>query len=191
MPGSRGRQGHPRLALHRNELVTSTSPLTLALIAAYFVFVFGSLLLRGREVSGPWWYLLRSFFPNWRFYHGFGSQPRLFTRTQQPDGEWSEWQMFMPRAKLSPRDLFHNPRNNLLLANQNLVDHLAFDIQTLPEQQSASELVSYQMVTRLAHSLVTQQGLTGRNWQFQVAQVPPLQTPNESMTILLSPELQA
>jgi hypothetical protein len=47
------------------------------------------------------------------------------------------------------------------------------------------------MVTRLAHSLVKQQGLTGRNWQFQVAQVPPLQTPNESMTILLSPELQA
>ncbi|MCX7215652.1 MAG: hypothetical protein NTZ96_04840 [Burkholderiales bacterium] len=97
----------------------------------------------------------------------------------------------MPRAKRSPRDLFHNPRNNLLLANQNLVDHLAFDIQTLPEYKSASELVSYQMVTRLAHGLVQQQGLHGRNWQFQVLQVPPLQTPNESMTILLSPVLQA
>ena len=181
----------PLASTPSNELVTSTSALTLALIAAYFVFVFGSLILRGREVSGPWWYLLRSFFPNWRFYHGFGSQPRLFTRTQQPNGEWTEWQMFMPRAKRSPRDLFHNPRNNLLLANQNLVDHLAFDIQTLPEYKSAVELVSYQMVTRLAHGLVQQQGLHGRNWQFQVLQVPPLQTPNESMTILLSPVLQA
>ena len=166
----------PLASTPSNELVTSTSALTLALIAAYFVFVFGSLILRGREVSGPWWYLLRSFFPNWRFYHGFGSQPRLFTRTQQPNGEWTEWQIFMPRAKRSPRDLFHNPRNNLLLANQNLVDHLAFDIQ---------------MVTRLAHGLVQQQGLHGRNWQFQVLQVPPLQTPTESMTILLSPVLQA
>ncbi len=99
--------------------------------------------------------------------------------------------MFMPRARFSPRDLFHNPRNNLILANQNLVDHLAFDIQTLPEHQSATELVSYRMVRRLAHGLVQQQGLSGRNWQFQVLQVPPLQTPNESMTILLSPVLQA
>jgi hypothetical protein len=171
--------------------VNSTSTLTLALVAGYFVFVFGSLILRGREVSGPWWYLLRSFFPNWRFYHGFGSQPRLFTRLQQPDGEWTEWQMFMPRAKLSLLDLFHNARNNLLLANQNLVDHLAFDIQMLPENKSVSELVSYKMVTQLAHSMVQQQGLIGCRWQFQVLQVPPLQAPNESMTILLSPVLPA
>ena len=180
-----------KLNRHQNTIVTSTPTLALALIAAYFIFVFGSLILRGREISGPWWYLLRSFFPNWRFYHGFGSQPRLFIRFQQPDDEWSAWQMFMPRATFSFIDLFHNPRNNLLLANQNLVDHLAFDIQTLPEGTSASELVSYQMVLQLAHSLVQQQGLTGHRWQFQVLQVPPLQTPNESMTILLSPVLQA
>lgn len=171
--------------------MTSTSTLTLILIAAYFAFVFGSLILRGREVSGPWWYLLRSFFPNWRFYHGFGSQPRLFLRTQQADGSWSEWQMFMPRAIFSPRDLFHNARNNLLLANQNLIDHLAFDIQTLPDEKSASDLVSYHMVMRLAHSLLQQQGVSGCRWQFQIMQVPPLETPSESMTILVSPELQA
>jgi hypothetical protein len=175
--------------------VTSTA--TLALIATYFAFVLGSLILRGREVSGPWWYLLRSFFPNWRFYHGFGSQPRLFIRSQVPDGEWTEWQMFMPRAKFAVRDLFHNPHNNLLLANQNLVDHLAFDIQTLPDKKNVTELVSYQMVMRLVHSLVQQQGevsaikSSGYRWQFRVLQVPPLQTPDDSMTILLSPELQA
>ena len=178
------------------------SNLTLTLIAAYFVFVLGTLILRGREVSGPWWYLLRSFFPNWRFYHGFGSQPRLFTRKQTPDGEWTEWQMFMPRARFSVVDLFHNPSNNLLLANQNLVDHLAFDIQNLPDHESASELVSYQMVTRLAHRLVQQNnfiksndlndsiGMHSYRWQFQVLQVPPLKTPDDSMTILLSPVLQ-
>ena len=183
-----------------------TSTLTLALVAAYFAFVLGSLILRGREISGPWWYLLRSFFPNWRFYHGFGSQPRLFTRLQTPEGEWTDWQMFMPRAKFAVRGLFHNPHNNLLLANQNLVDHLAFDIQTLPDHKPVTELVSYQMVMRLAHNLVQQQGaggvsgvtgaggvtaLSGYHWQFRVLQVPPLQTPDDSMTILLSPVLQA
>lgn len=171
-------------------LVTSASSLTLLLIAAYFVFVFGSLVLRGREVSGPWWYLLRSFFPNWRFYHGFGSQPRLFIRSQLPDGAWSEWQMFMPRAAFSPLQLLHNARNNLVLANQNLVDHLAFDIQTLPKGRSVSALVSYQMVCRLARSLVQQQGWSTARWQFAIRQVPPLQLPHESMTVLLSPELQ-
>lgn len=174
-----------------------TQTLTLALIAAYFAFVLGSLILRGREVSGPWWYLLRSFFPNWRFYHGFGSQPRLFTRLQTPEGEWTEWQMFMPRAKFAAADLFHNPRNNLLLANQNLVDHLAFDIQTLPDAKSASKLVSYQMVMLLARSLLQQQGVgaslgpAGYRWQFKVLQVPPLQAPDDAMTILVSPVLQA
>ena len=181
-------------------LVNSVASTTLLLIAAYFAFVLGSLILRGREVSGPWWYLLRSFFPNWRFYHGFGSQPRLFIRSQQPDGEWTEWQMFMPRADFLARDLFYNPHNNLLLANQNLVDHLAFDIQTLPDNKPATELVSYQMVMRLAHSLLQQQGVVGSGggvtglsgylWQFQVLQVPPLRTPDESMTVLTSPVLQ-
>jgi hypothetical protein len=53
---------------------------------------------------------------------------------------------------------------------------------------------------RLAHSLLQQQGavggpggvtgLSGYRWQFQVLQVPPLQTPDESMTVLTSPVLQ-
>ena len=98
--------------------------------------------------------------------------------------------MFMPRATFSPRDLFHNARNNLLLANQNLIDHLAFDIQTLPDKKPASDLVSYQMVMRLARSLLQQQGVSGCRWQFQIMQVPPLEIPSESMTILVSPELQ-
>jgi hypothetical protein len=103
----------------------------------------------------------------------------------------------MPRAKFAVADLFHNPRNNLLLANQNLVDHLAFDIQTLPDAESASKLVSYQMVMLLARSLLQQQGAdaslgpAGYRWQFKVLQVPPLQAPDDSMTILVSPVLQA
>lgn len=164
--------------------------LSLLLVAAYFAFVLGSLVLRGREISGPWLFLLRSFFPNWRFYHGFGHQPRLFVRTLDEDSQWGDWQMFMPRAPFKLATLFHNPRNNLLLAQQNLVDHLAFDIQNLPEGRDARELVTYRMVTRLAHDWLRAQGHDTRRWQFEIRQVPPLHAPTEDMAILVSPVLE-
>jgi hypothetical protein len=170
--------------------VTTVQTLSLLLVAAYFAFLLGSLVLRGREISGPWLFLLRSFFPNWRFYHGFGHQPRLFMRTLGDNRQWSDWQMFIPRAPFVLAHLLHNPRNNLLLANQNLVDHLAFDIQALPDGHDARKLVSYQMVTRAAREHLRAQGHEGRRWQVQIRQVPPLQVPVEDMAILISPELE-
>jgi hypothetical protein len=168
----------------------SLQTLSLLLVAAYFAFVLGSLVLRGREISGPWLYLLRSFFPNWRFYHGFGHQPRLFVRALDGSGQWSDWQMFMPRAPFALSLLFHNARNNLLLANQNLVDHLAFDIQQLPEGADARDLVSYAMVTRLARDWLRVEGRAGLRWQFEIRQIPPLQRPDPDMAILSSPVLE-
>lgn len=164
--------------------------LSLLLVAAYFAFVLGSLVLRGREISGPWLYLLRSFFPNWRFYHGFGHQPRLFVRTQDEAGQWSDWQMFIARAPFALPNLLHNARNNLQLAQQNLVDHLAFDIQTLQDGRDPRELVSYRMVTRLAREWLRAQGRLGRRWQFEIRQVPPLHAPTADMAILISPLLE-
>ena len=174
----------------RSQTVTRVQTLSLLLVGAYFAFVLGSLVLRGREISGPWLYLLRSFFPNWRFYHGFGHQPRLFVRTQDDEGQWSDWQMFIPRAPFELANLVHNPRNNLLLAQQNLVDHLAFDIQNLPDGKDARELVSYRMVTRLAREWLRAQGRDAQRWQFELRQVPPLQAPTPEMAILISPLLE-
>ncbi len=167
----------------------SLQTLSLLLVAAYFAFVLGSLVLRGREISGPWLYLLRGFFPNWRFYHGFGHQPRLFVRTLYDSGQWSDWQMFIPRAPFALTGLFHNARNNLLLANQNLIDHLAFDIQHLADGRDARDLVSYVMVTRLARDWLRTQGCAGQRWQFEIRQIPPLQAPDSDMAILSSPVL--
>lgn len=161
------------------------STLTLLLIAGYFALLVLSLVRRGRVISGPWLFLMRSFFPNWRFYHGFGQQPRLFVRSADDD-QWSDWQMFMPRARFALGDLWHNPRNNLLLANQNLVDHLSFDIQTLPDGSDVRALASYQLVAGLAETLVAHEGAAQR-WQFQVRLVPPLQVPDEEMAVLTSP----
>lgn len=161
--------------------------LTTVLIAGYFAAVLLSLVRRSRVLSGRWLFLLRSFFPNWRFYHGFGHQPRLFVRSAGSDGRWSDWQMFMPRARWSAAELWHNPRNNLLLANQNLVDHLSFDVQTLADGQDVRELVTYRMVSALARTLVHVRPAECRQWQFELRLVPPLQVPDERMAILTSP----
>ncbi len=171
--------------------MTRLQTVTALLIAGYFAVVLVSLVRRRRVLSGRWLFLLRSFFPNWRFYHGFGHQPRLFVRSAGADGRWGDWQMFMPRARWSAADLWHNPHNNLLLANQNLVDHLSFDVQTLPDGQDVRRLVTYRMVSELARSLVAVQPSAAAQWQFELRLVPPMQEPDEHMAILTSPVMVA
>ena len=169
--------------------MTPVQTLSLLLLAAYFLFLLLSLRRRGRVIAGPWLFLLRSFFPNWRFYHGFGAQPRLFLRTSADAGSWGEWIMFMPRAPFHAAQLLHNARNNLLLANQNLVDHLSFDVQSLADGRDVRELLTYRMVDRLARELVAERGAPCTQYQFQLRMVPPLQLPHEDMAVLTSPML--
>ena len=173
--------------------MTSKHAVTLLLIGAYFLLVLVSLQHRGREISGPWWFLLRSFLPNWRFYHDVGHQPRLFLRYRAADGSWSDWSMFLPRARFRWRDLLHNPVNNLELAQQNLVDHLSADIHTLADDADAGRLVSYRLVDRLAHELLLRErqstiGDPPIAYQFEVRLIPPLATATDAVTVLTSPE---
>ena len=165
-------------------MALSASDISLLLIAAYFIFLLVSLLRRGKVMSGPWLFLLRSFFPNWRFYHGLGHQPRLFFRIMDATSQWQPWQMFMPRAAFHLGDLFHNPRNNLMLAHQNLVDHLSADVQTLPDDGDVRDLVTYQLVERLVRSMLRADAL---QFQFQLRLIPPHTEADESMAVVTSP----
>ena len=172
-------------------MIDSINKLSLLLIAGYFMFLIASLIWRGKAVSGPWWFLLRSFFPNWRFYHGAGHQPRLFWRIANLEGAWSEWTLFMPRARLSWMSLFHNPRGNLTLAEQNLVDHLSADLAALPDHAEVRHLVTYQMVQRLARWLIICEGASPSHYQFQLRRLPALETmPGEEDALLTSPVLR-
>ncbi len=165
--------------------------LSLLLIGGYFLFLALSLTRRGKVFSGPWWFLLRSFFPNWRFYHGAGNQPRLLWRTASTQGDWSGWTLFMPRAPLSWTSLFHNARNNLTLAEQNLVDHLSADLAVLPDDGDVRQLVTYQMVQRLARWLIECEGLSPAKYQFQLRLVPAMaELPDEDDAVLTSPALE-
>ena len=111
-------------------------------IAAYLAVLVFALINRGQTVSHPWLFLLRGFFPSWRFFDAPGSQPRLFVRVMGDDDQWSQGSLFIPRAPFRFRDLFYNSENNLRLAEQTLVDHLSLDLHTLSGDQSAESLIS-------------------------------------------------
>lgn len=123
---------------------------TLILFVAYLALLVWAMRSRTRELNGPWWFFLRAFFPNWKFYHAVGRPPRLYARARMPDGTWLDWRLIYPRAQRRVVHLVHNPEVNLALNQQNLVDHLAYDINDLPEGGDLTTYVSYRMVSRLA-----------------------------------------
>ena len=145
--------------------------LFVVMVAAYFALLGLGMVFRKKALtlSGPWWFLLRAFFPNWQFFHGLGPAPRLWVRSQSQPGQWSNWQAVYPRLPRRAWHLLHNPAVNLALSHQNLVEHLATDVHDLAENADIRDCVSYQLVTRLACDAVQ-----GGSW----ADTPMLQSPN-------------
>ena len=124
--------------------------ITALLVLAYLGLLVWTLRRRGPALQGPWFFFLRAFFPNWKFFHAVGRAPRLYVRGQDAQGRWSDWQCVYPRLERQLGHLLHNPAVNLALTQQNLVDHLAGDINELPEGADIQDRVSYQLVARLA-----------------------------------------
>jgi hypothetical protein len=129
------------------------------LIVAYFAMLAFNLRKRWGVIDGPWLFFFRAFFPNWKFYHGIQLAPRLYVRGQFDPSTWTDWQLIYPRLPRKGIHLFHNPAVNLALAHQNLVDHLANDINELPEGADIRDRVTYQLVKQLAW-----QALSGECW---------------------------
>ncbi len=148
--------------------MTRHAALTALLALLYLALLTWTLRRRGPTLEGPWWFFLRAFFPNWKFFHAVGHAPRLYVRGQQPEGAWSDWQPVYPRLPRRWHHVLHNPAVNLALTQQNLVDHLANDINELPEGGDIRTRVSYQLVARLAH-----EALRGGRW----GEVPMLKLP--------------
>jgi hypothetical protein len=132
------------------------------LIVAYFAMLAINLRKRWGVIDGPWLFFFRAFFPNWKFYHGIQLAPRLYVRGQFSPSTWTDWQLIYPRLPRKAIHLFHNPAVNLALAHQNLVDHLANDINELIEGADMRDRVTYQLVKQLAW-----QDLSGECWSDQ------------------------
>jgi len=171
-----------------------------ALIVFYFLILLCTLLVTTKTVQGPWLFLFRAFFPNWKFYHSLGWQPQLFVRVRPSSSNnadlWGDSQLIYPRAQRSVLHLFHNPSVNIALAHQNLVEHLANDLQELSDLGDAKKLVSYQLVNRFVqywineHFSLVAQSLTASN-TLQALSAGSVEYQFEIRLKLNSPEIKA
>ncbi len=139
------------------------------------------------QFEGAWWFHLRAFLPNWKFYHAPGWMPRLMVRHRSGGLTPPEpWRMIYPRHRLAWAHLLHNPDVNLSLAWQNLVDHLANDIHSLPETSRIEDQAIYQLVQRLAaHGLDCSAVVAGQQFQFSLHLVHA--TGGQTEVVLTSP----
>ena len=141
-------------------------------VIAYFLVLVLAMIYKTPIMRGPWLFLLRSFFPNWKFFHAVGYVPHLYARaaTASATGDmvWSEWVHLYPRLPQNFWRLFHNPETNLGLAQQNLIDHFWADLHDLPEGDDPRKLVTYQMVSHFVDGVLIEKYPTYSHKQFEL-----------------------
>ena len=149
--------------------------MTETLLVLYFVVLLATLLFKSRVIRGPWLFLLRAFFPNWKFFHAVGHVPHLMARSATADATgtlvWSDWLLIYPRRPRRWFHVFHNANTNLGLAQQNLVDHFWGDLYDLPDGADARQLVTYRLMARLVAQQLTAQHGPHSHHQFELHMV--------------------
>jgi hypothetical protein len=181
------------------------------LIICYFLVLMLTFFVSTKTIQGPWFFLLRAFFPNWKFYHSLGWQPQLHIKARLAEPvrsnpaqspEWTLTRWVYPRAKRGMIKLFYNPHVNMALAHQNMVEHLASDLQQLPEDHNAADLVSYKLIRRFVEHCVVAEfakdienaphsgGRLSQGYEYSFEIHLRLNDPNrgaESHTLMISP----
>lgn len=163
--------------------------MTFTFIALYFLLILFALFFKSREIKSPWLFYLRAFFPNWKFFHAIGYAPRIYAQIKNREGQWSDWQVIYPRVKRNPWHVFHNPRVNIHLANQNLVEHFVSDLNQLPSGSDARQLVTYALICRLVQSFAAQHPEGCLSYRFEIRmEMPKLNSPliPEDVQVMLS-----
>lgn len=120
-------------------------------------------------MRGTAWQLLQSLLPAWRFFEDVESTADLYYRSAAGSaGDYGPWQSALrppPRGALA---LLFNPRGNLALAEQSLVEQLLAELDGCPLAEAPS-LVPYRLVQQLVKQRLRSQGVTapGR-YQFRL-----------------------
>jgi hypothetical protein len=145
------------------------------LFVAYFLALIATLVIKSPVIKGPWLFLLRAFFPNWKFFHAVGYVPQLYARSAVPlacgELQWSDWVLIYPRRVRQLHHLLHNPHTNIGLAQQNMVDHFWADLYDLPEGDDPRGLVSYLMMQRLCDQVLRARDVNFTHRQFELRMV--------------------
>jgi hypothetical protein len=166
--------------------------MTELLFVFYFLMLMATLLLKSPVIKGPWLFLMRAFFPNWKFFHAVGHVPHLYVRSasQQDSGEWlwSDWVLIYPRRQRRLHHFIHNPDTNLALGQQNLVDHFWADLYDLPDGADPRGLVSFTMISRLTEQVSRAKDAKCTHSQFELRMVLDSATATtDSQVMMTSP----
>ncbi len=149
--------------------------MTEAVLVLYFAVLFSTLLFKSRVIHSQWLFLLRAFFPNWKFFDVVGHVPQLMARSAQGDAPeqlvWTDWLLIYPRRTRRWWHLFHNADTNLGLGQQNLVNHFWSDLDDLPDGDDARHLVTYTLMERLAQTHLQAHHGPYSHWQFELRMV--------------------
>jgi hypothetical protein len=162
-------------------------------VIAYFLILLLALFYKTPIVRGPWLFLLRSFFPNWKFFHAVGYVPHLYARAAKVNAngqlEWSDWLHLYPRQPQNFWHLFHNTQTNLGLAQQNLIDHFWADLHDSPDDFDPRQLVTYQMVSHFVDVKLSEAHPNFSHSQFELRMLldNPTQT-THTHVMMTSPE---
>ena len=170
--------------------------MTEVLFILYFLVLVASLVIKTPIIKGPWLFLLRAFFPNWKFFHAVGYVPHLYARSAvqltSGDLQWSDWVLIYPRRIRRLSHWVHNPDTNLGLAQQNLVDHFWADLHDLPEGVDPRGLVTYNMVSRLAEQVLRVRDENFNHSQFELRMVRDGRSDNvDTQVMMTSPVVAA
>jgi hypothetical protein len=131
-----------------------------------------------------WLFLLRAFFPSWRFFDDVGPELRLEIRFGENEERLGQWRNALRPIRRSWANLPVNPEGNFLHACHNLLNHLSADIQESRDLHSVPELATYKLVRRLARFQVFESMDPPFQFQFRLSALLP---GREGEQILLSP----
>ncbi len=95
--------------------------------------------------------LFRVFFPSWRFFQEVAYVPMVHVKVFTTDFREQEWQPLITKLQRSALRLFYNPRANLTLAYQSLLEQVVQDINDFEnkDMDKFQFTNSYQLVNNL------------------------------------------
>ena len=119
------------------------------MLAAFAILAIVSLVGR-RAIASPALGRVRALFPAWRLFDRAVASPALFVRFAIGSSALGPWSAVRPRRRGRAVRWLFAPDDNLALAYQAAVDQLASELGDLDESGEPGELVSYELVARIA-----------------------------------------
>jgi len=167
----------------------------IVLIFVYFAVILILSLKSPKSVPGKLAFLLRAFFPSWKFFEDCEYAPLLFYRVKEKNQEFEPWAPCLEKPKFQLSSLLLNPHGNFLLLSSSLILQLVGDLEEADERfaNDLEKSVAYQLTKNLVSYQIKKTRVEQRDIKYQFklcATYPatPLRAPED---MLISPVYEA